>query len=322
MTSTQPQQTTMITTGAHARALPGVLATLLILPFLGWPSSSAADPPRPAPAPAGQAAAVSSQEQQAARITSISLERTMCLGSCPAYVVALHRDGRATYSGKAHAPRQGAYAAMLHPWTFGQLARLLVEQGFFKLQPSYRARVTCQTSAILRVRRGGRLVQVEDYGRAGPVSLWGLQQAVDAVADRLEWRRLPALRGRQGPPAPGIAPEQLAASVERGLVAWRGGKALKLPALAVDDGLRRWARRDAERACGGRMLRGTSFEQIDGAASARLTSLDVKDVASGLERFSSDKQSPLRQKDYRRLGVGAALDAVERRYCVVVYLGR
>ena len=302
-----------VMTKTSRRATPGAAAVaLLCCMCTAWPG--AARPPR-------RTSARGYQEtpeilKQAARVTAISLERTPCFGSCPAYTVTLHRDGRATYTGKAHARRHGLYVARLQPWAFEQLARLLAGQGFFQLRPSYRAPVTCQASAILSVHLGKRVVRVQDYGRAGPAALWGLQLAVDATAERLDWRRpKTARRGKA------LEPCQLAAAVEQRLIAWRGRKPPGLPPLVADEGLRRWANRDAERACRGGGLRGTIYEEINSAASARMTSREVKDGASGLKRFTA-KHSPLRLKQLHRLGVGAALDAVEGTYCVVVYVGR
>jgi len=64
------------------------------------------------------------------------------------------------------------------------------------------------------------------------------------------------------------------------------------------------------------------FEELDGAVSARMTSAGIKDNKRGATSFTRDRNSPLRQKTFRRIGVGAALDVVEGTCCVVVYLGR
>ena len=38
---------------------------------------------------------------------AIKLERTRCYGTCPAYVVTIHGDGRVEYDGKAHVKETG-----------------------------------------------------------------------------------------------------------------------------------------------------------------------------------------------------------------------
>jgi len=123
----------------------------------------------------------------ASQISEITLERTRCLGPCPAYQVVLRRDGTATYIGKAHVERLGAHQGKLHPSLFIQLARLLLAEDFFELQDRYFKPVTDSPSAIITVVRDGQRKRVSNYASTGPIRLWGLEMAIDAVAAYIEW---------------------------------------------------------------------------------------------------------------------------------------
>ena len=123
----------------------------------------------------------------ASQISAITLERTRCLGPCPAYQVILRRDGTATYIGNAHVERLGEHQGKLHPSLFIQLARLLLAEEFFALQDSYVEPVTDSPSAVITVHWGGQRKRVSRYANSGPIQLWGLEMAIDAVVTRMVW---------------------------------------------------------------------------------------------------------------------------------------
>jgi hypothetical protein len=130
------------------------------------------------------------QALQALPFERIELERTGCFGFCPIYTVTLFRDGKAGYHGEAFVKNTGDFTGSIHISAFGRLCYLLERLGFWELEPEYNAPWTCSPTAYLRVWRAGEAdpIVVKDYGEYGPIDLWALQQAVDAVADRIEWK--------------------------------------------------------------------------------------------------------------------------------------
>jgi hypothetical protein len=126
----------------------------------------------------------------------IELERTVCFGACPAYTVTLERDGQARYVGQHNASRQGHFVGSVDAFSFGRLCFLLERQGFTALKPDYSAPWTDDSTCYLRVWRdlAEKPITVRDYGDYGPIELWGLQEAVDAVGVRIEWKPDPKPR--------------------------------------------------------------------------------------------------------------------------------
>jgi hypothetical protein len=127
---------------------------------------------------------------QALPFERIELERTACFGCCPIYTVSLFRDGKAKYHGEAFVKNEGDFKGSIHISVFGRLCYLLERLHFSELEPEYNAPWTCSPTVYLRVWRAGEAepTVVKDYGEYGPIDLWGLQQAVDAVANRIEWK--------------------------------------------------------------------------------------------------------------------------------------
>jgi len=124
---------------------------------------------------------------------SISLLRGGCFGTCPVYSVTLNADGKATYTGKANAPRQGSYAASVYFGDFARLAMFIDQSGFMKLADRYAAPWTDDETVVVSVvLRDGTTKTVSDYGRFGPPDLWILEHAIDGIVDRMKWTPSPA----------------------------------------------------------------------------------------------------------------------------------
>ena len=122
---------------------------------------------------------------------SIELERTGCLGTCPAYKVTLRKGGSSTYEGVAFAERQGAWLGDIDIWAYGRLCYLIDELRFRELSPSYEASWTDAETVRLTVVPSGRAtpLTVSEYGGIGPARLWALQLAVEATAEGVKWTK-------------------------------------------------------------------------------------------------------------------------------------
>jgi hypothetical protein len=130
------------------------------------------------------------QALQALPFERIELERTACFGACPIYTVTLFRDGKARYHGEGFVKNEGDFTGRIHISQFGRLCFLLERLGFSEFEREYSAPWTCSPTVYLRVWRAGEAepIVVKDYGSYGPIELWRLQQAVGAVAGRIEWK--------------------------------------------------------------------------------------------------------------------------------------
>jgi hypothetical protein len=129
------------------------------------------------------------QALQTLPFEAIELERTACFGFCPIYTVTLFRDGKARYHGEAFVKNEGDFTGAIFISEFGRLCYLLEHLRFCEFEPEYTAPWTCSPTVYLRVWRAGEAepIVVKDYGEYSPIELWALQQAVDAVAARIEW---------------------------------------------------------------------------------------------------------------------------------------
>jgi hypothetical protein len=134
----------------------------------------------------GTSPVLASQDQ----ITEITLERTMCFGTCPAYKVILRQDGTAIYIGKAFVERKGRYQGTVYKYYFDRLVKLLQALNYFALKDNYSKPVTDLPTVITTVLQGDKLKNIRNYGNVGPIELWGIEMAIDAVATRVKWEKI------------------------------------------------------------------------------------------------------------------------------------
>ncbi|NBW06904.1 MAG: hypothetical protein EBR82_02630 [Caulobacteraceae bacterium] len=124
------------------------------------------------------------------KTVAITLERTSCFGTCPAYVVVIHGDGAVDYCGRAFVKATGWRRSRIEPAKVEALLRQFRDADFFSLNDSYVAPITDNPSYVVGVEVGSQRKKVEDYvgDQAGmPASVTRLEDAIDAAANTAQW---------------------------------------------------------------------------------------------------------------------------------------
>lgn len=126
---------------------------------------------------------------------SIVLERTQCLGDCPAYRLSLALSGAVHFLSLD--PDDSGRTAMdvLKKGAFERLARQAEDLKFDLLPesmigtPYCSARATHEASAIVTIFRGASAKRVDDYQGCypGPFELRRLELAIDSTAASERW---------------------------------------------------------------------------------------------------------------------------------------
>jgi len=118
---------------------------------------------------------------QAAGPITITLQRTICFGLCPAYTVTLHEDGSVVYEGREYTKISGAQSWKIDPAAVRALAKEMQDAGYFELNDEYRAMVTDHPTVYTSLTLGNRTKKIKDYV-AGPPKLKELEERIDEVA--------------------------------------------------------------------------------------------------------------------------------------------
>ncbi|HNR55900.1 MAG TPA: DUF6438 domain-containing protein, partial [Flavobacteriales bacterium] len=99
-----------------------------------------ADATPPANAPAAQAPVRGGPGKADSLV--ITLQRTPCFGTCPAYMINVYRSGYATYEGHSHVEREGLHRAWIGPDTLQRILKDAESSGFYQFEDRYDRDVT------------------------------------------------------------------------------------------------------------------------------------------------------------------------------------
>jgi Domain of unknown function (DUF6438) len=142
------------------------------------------------------AAAVACGSDKNPAITKITLERTLCFGTCPVYKLTVLRSGRVEFDGKDFVREKGQRTGRITAADFAKLAKKIDEIKFFELRDRYDGKnpdgtgvtVTDLPTKKTSVTRGNQTKTVENYFR-GPAGLKELEDLIDEVSKASVWIR-------------------------------------------------------------------------------------------------------------------------------------
>jgi hypothetical protein len=118
---------------------------------------------------------------------SITLERTACYGPCQVYRVTFHRGGRVDLNATNWQGKKGDFVGYASILDYGKLCHLLTQSRFDMLASQYGFVTTDSPTYIVTAVGPDNTKRVSENGSFGPVELWGIQQAIDGVAQSIRW---------------------------------------------------------------------------------------------------------------------------------------
>lgn len=119
----------------------------------------------------------------------ISLEKTSCLGPCPAYKLEIFASGLALFNGTSNHEMIGKYKSQLDPQTLQQLVERFKNANFFNFKNSYTADVHDLPTTYLFFKNNGNEKMIQDYSNA-PQALKDLEKLVADVIPALKWKKV------------------------------------------------------------------------------------------------------------------------------------
>lgn len=116
----------------------------------------------------------------------ITMEKTVCFGTCPVYQIRIYNNGLAEYSGEMHVRKIGQYRRQLPSETISELIRSFERADFYALKDEYVADVTDLPTTYLTFQHNGKFKKVKDLIDA-PQQLIDLENQVAAIAESPDW---------------------------------------------------------------------------------------------------------------------------------------
>jgi hypothetical protein len=125
--------------------------------------------------------------------TTISLERTVCFGTCPVYRVSVSGDGHAAYLGILHVDVRGEHHYQVNPRGVARLLESARDKDLWSLRPAYRSSVSDGATYTIVISSGDRMLQIVDYmgeGAGMPAAVTTFEEEIDEVAQTASWMHL------------------------------------------------------------------------------------------------------------------------------------
>lgn len=137
----------------------------------------------------------------------MTLERTVCYGTCPSYTVTVRGDGSVNYQGERFVAVEGARHRQIAQSAVIELLRQYYVLDFFSLRSAYvegrditvqtdgtvretRAYVTDLPTVFVTLQLGSYTKRVQAYFQA-PDAIYTLAKAIDDTAGTAEWVKQP-----------------------------------------------------------------------------------------------------------------------------------
>ena len=119
----------------------------------------------------------------------ISLEKTACFGTCPAYKLEIFASGLVLFNGISNHEMIGKHKSQLDPQTLREVIEKFKSSSFFNFKNSYTGDVQDLPTTYLFFKDNGREKMVQDYYRA-PSALKDLEKLVEDLIPVLRWKKI------------------------------------------------------------------------------------------------------------------------------------
>jgi hypothetical protein len=132
----------------------------------------------------------------------VTLHRSMCYGTCPAYGVTIDGDGTVTWDGQNYVAVKGQRTGKITPEQVKALYAAFRKADFFWLLDNYSSHITDMPSFTVTLAYDGHSKTVTDYAgfRIGmPKAVSDLEALIDRTANTSQWIGSGDARERAGP---------------------------------------------------------------------------------------------------------------------------
>ncbi|MCI0562668.1 MAG: DUF6438 domain-containing protein [Nitrososphaera sp.] len=116
----------------------------------------------------------------------ITMERTVCFGTCPAYSLAIYSNGTVMYKGIAFVAITGVQRSEISQENLEQLVQEFYEIDYFSFEDRYEEPVSDLPSTTTSITINGITKSVYRYG-SGPEGLEELENRIDQIAGTEKW---------------------------------------------------------------------------------------------------------------------------------------
>ena len=119
----------------------------------------------------------------------ISMQKTKCVGNCPAYTLDIYQSGKVYLSGRENVDKIGEYEIKLSKKELQRLVDLFLSNDFFSFEDQYINEDQDLPATHLYFSHNGKRKRITNYGSAPP-SLKALEYEVGQLIKIPKWKQM------------------------------------------------------------------------------------------------------------------------------------
>ncbi len=121
---------------------------------------------------------------------SLSFERTVCFGACPAFKITIKNDGTCLYEGYKFVDMEGQYTATISKDQMKEIQAEAERIGFFDMKDKYDNQQVTDVPSVMIMMPGpnGRKEIIDRW--EGPEELKSFEKYLDSILLSLDWKSL------------------------------------------------------------------------------------------------------------------------------------
>ena len=117
----------------------------------------------------------------------ITVERTMCFGFCPDYLLSIYGNGKVVYEGHYYVQVEGRRTTYISKRKVRELVDEFERIGFYKFDDHYAIGFTDMPSVLITINLEGKSKTIDIYGGGAPEEIMKLISQIEETVDVSRW---------------------------------------------------------------------------------------------------------------------------------------
>ncbi|SRR5258707_2611540 len=117
----------------------------------------------------------------------ITVERTMCFGTCPDYRLSIYGNGKVVYEGHYYVRVEGTRTTYIPKRKVRELVAEFEKIGFYKFDDHYAIGVTDMPSVLITINLEGKSKTIDIYGGRAPEEIMKLISQIEEAVKVSRW---------------------------------------------------------------------------------------------------------------------------------------
>jgi hypothetical protein len=120
-----------------------------------------------------------------------SIERSVCFGRCPSYVISVYQSGYVTYEGRKFVKDTGLFYTFISPKQLEEISAMAEKVGFAEMKDAYHdPNIMDAPSTFTSFRVNGKIKRIDNTFGNPPQGLTDFEKFLDELFKETKWKKI------------------------------------------------------------------------------------------------------------------------------------